>query len=138
MKRWLQNLMYKFNVFMQGRYGYDDFGKCLIITALVLVILSYFPYLKGCSFIAMVVLIYHTYRAFSKNYNARRNELNKYYVVSDKMKQKIRLYKSMWRDRNTHRYFKCKNCGAMIRIPRNKGEIEVTCPRCRARTTKKT
>ncbi len=138
MKRWFQDLLYKLNNSMRGRYGNDEFGTALMITALALVLLAYIPGLQFLSFASTGVLIYYTYRFFSKKITARQNELNKYYIFADKIKKKIRLSKAMWRDRKTHRYFKCKNCGAMIRIPKNKGEIEVTCPRCRARTTQKT
>ena len=29
-----------------------------------------------------------------------------------------------------HKYFVCKNCHKMVRVPKGKGKIEVTCPRC--------
>lgn len=138
MKKIFREIMYKYSRFMQGRYGYDEFGRFLIFTALVLTILGYIPFLRIMSLLGVAVLVYYLYRMYSKNHTARRMELNRYYVVSDKVKKEIRLKKSRWNDRKTHVYFKCKNCGAIIRVPKNKGEIEVTCPRCRARTTKKT
>ena len=123
---------------MYGRYGADELGKFLLICALVCVILSYFPYLRIMSFAATLILLWYSFRFFSKNYPARKNELNKFYVFKDKLTKKQRLWSARWRDRKTHVYFKCKNCGAMIRVPKNKGEIEVTCPRCKWRTDKKT
>lgn len=138
MKKIFREIMYKYSRFMQGRYGYDEFGRFLIFTALVLTILGYIPFLRIMSLFGVAVLVYYLYRMYSKNHTARRMELNRYYVVSDKVKKEIRLIKSRWHDRKTHVYFKCKNCGAIIRVPKNKGEIEVTCPRCRARATKKT
>ena len=138
MKKIFREIMYKYSRFMQGRYGYDEFGRFLIFTALVLTILGYIPFLRIMSLFGIAVLVYYLFRMYSKNHTARRMELNRYYVVSDKVKKEIRLKKSRWNDRKTHVYFKCKNCGAIIRVPKNKGEIEVTCPRCRARTTKKT
>lgn len=138
MRRFFLEIMHRYSRFMQGRYGYDEFGKFLIYTALVLTLLGYIPFLRIMSLLGLLVLVYYMFRMYSKNHAARRMELNRYYVVSDKVKKEIRLIKSRWRDRKTHVYFKCKYCGAIIRVPKNKGEIEVTCPRCRARTTKKT
>ena len=136
--KFFRELMYKFNRFMQGRYGYDELFKFLTYTALVLVVLSYLPYMKFLSLVAFILMVYGIFRVFSKNFTDRRNELNKYYILSDKFKKSKRVFSARWRDRKTHIYFKCKNCGAIIRVPKNKGEIEVTCPRCRAKTTKKT
>lgn len=138
MRQWLQKMMYKFSVFMRGRYGLDEFGRFLIYTALVLTILSYLPFLRVLSLVSLFFFCYYLFRVFSKDHTARRNELTKYFVWSDKFKKSVRISKAKWRDRKTHRYYKCKNCGALMRVPKNKGEIEITCPRCRARTTKKT
>ena len=138
MRRFFQRLAYSYARFMQGRYGYDELNKTLLITALVLVVLSYLPFMRIMSVLSLLVMGYYIFRAYSKNHTARVAELNRYYVVSDKVKRWGRVTKARWRDRKTHVYFKCKECGALIRVPKHKGEIEVTCPRCRARTKKKT
>ena len=31
-----------------------------------------------------------------------------------------------------HKYFTCKNCGAICRVPAGKGKIIITCPKCGA------
>ncbi len=138
MRRFFSELIHRYSRFMQGRYGYDEFGRFLVVTALALTLLAYIPYLRILSLFGLAVLVYYLFRMYSKNHTARRMELNRYFVISDKVKKEIRLTKSKWRDRKTHVYFKCKTCGAIVRIPKNKGEIEVTCPRCRARRTKRT
>ncbi|AEB06765.1 hypothetical protein Corgl_0651 [Coriobacterium glomerans PW2] len=43
----------------------------------------------------------------------------------------------MWVNRKTTKYFRCKTCGAMMSVPRGKGRIRVTCPRCRTTVEKK-
>lgn len=138
MRKFFSELIRRYSAFMQGRYGYDEFGRFLIFTAFALTVLGYIPFLRILSLFGLAVLAYYLFRIYSKNHTARRMELNRYFVISDKVKKEIRLIKSKWRDRKTHVYFKCKTCGAIVRVPKNKGEIEVTCPRCRARTTKKT
>ena len=30
-----------------------------------------------------------------------------------------------------YKYFKCKTCGAKLRVPKHKGKITITCPKCR-------
>ena len=39
----------------------------------------------------------------------------------------------MWKERKTKAFLKCPNCGTMLSVPRGKGKIIVTCPKCRAR-----
>ncbi len=34
-------------------------------------------------------------------------------------------------DRKTHKYVKCKNCGATLRLKRRKGTHTATCPKCK-------
>jgi ribosomal protein L37AE/L43A len=41
-------------------------------------------------------------------------------------------------DRRSHKFFKCPACRQKIRVPRGKGRIEITCPRCGDRFIKKT
>ena len=31
----------------------------------------------------------------------------------------------------THRFFKCPKCGQVVRTPKGKGTIRITCPKCR-------
>lgn len=53
--------------------------------------------------------------------------------MNNKLKAWFRLRKDMWRDRKTHKYFKCRNCKAVIRVPKRKGGGVVACPKCGTR-----
>ena len=37
-----------------------------------------------------------------------------------------------------HRYYKCPKCRQSVRVPRGKGKISITCPRCREKFIRKT
>ena len=41
------------------------------------------------------------------------------------------------KDRN-NRYFNCPKCRQTVRVPRGKGKISITCPKCREKFIKKT
>lgn len=41
-----------------------------------------------------------------------------------------RTASKMWANRKTTKYFKCKNCGQILSVPKGKGKIRVTCPKC--------
>ncbi|MFR9190485.1 MAG: hypothetical protein ACLVL7_09865 [Anaerotruncus massiliensis (ex Togo et al. 2019)] len=42
------------------------------------------------------------------------------------------------RDARTHRRFRCPSCGQKVRVPRGKGRICITCPRCRVEFVRRT
>lgn len=146
MKDWLSNLMYKLNDYMRGRYGYDELSKFLLIAGLILMIFSFIPQLKFLYIIGFVLIVWSWLRVMSTNIYGRQMELNKYMEIKNKFEdrfhlpKRIRLYKSMWRDRKTHKYYKCPHCKTYVRIKRpEKGKkIAINCPKCGNRFEKRT
>ena len=134
----MKQLAQKLQQFMVGRYGNDEFTLFLSITGLIFELLANFKYLNFLYFIGTALIFFGLFRSLSKNYNARRKELNWYLLWSAKPKAELKILVSRIRDRKTHRYFKCKNCKAVMRVPKGRGKIEITCPKCRAKVVKKT
>lgn len=133
-----QRFAIKMQQFMADRYGNDSFTLFLTVTGLIFAFLGNFRYLRIFYFLGLALIIYGFYRSMSKKYEARRKELNWYLRVSEKPKASLRLLKNKIRDRKTHRYFKCKSCKTVMRVPKGRGKIEITCPKCRNKTVKKT
>lgn len=42
----------------------------------------------------------------------------------------MRTAKKMWSQRKTSRFLKCPTCGQVLSVPKGKGKIRVTCPKC--------
>lgn len=131
---------------MQGRYGVDELGKFTMILALILVILTFFINSRILSTIAFILLLITIFREFSKNYQARSAENQKYLSI----KNKIFRGKGGTASRNQYsqsgntqsqtadyKIFKCPNCKQKIRVPRGKGKIEISCPKCQTKFIKK-
>ena len=136
MKRWLQRLGEKMQVWMYGRYGYDELSHFLSVTALICLLISMFVSLLYP--IALILLIWSMFRIFSRNIEKRLKEREAYLKYAGKVKRSFKLRKDMWRDRKTHRYYKCPNCKNWLRVPKGKGQIEITCPVCKNKITRKT
>lgn len=134
----MQKFTVKMQQFMAGRYGSDKLSLFLSVVGLIFAFLGNFRELRAFYFVGLAIIIYGIYRSMSKNYEARRKELNWFLRVSEKPMQEFRLLKNKWRDRKTHKYFKCKSCKTVLRVPKGRGKIEVTCPKCRMKKIKKT
>lgn len=131
MRYWLQNMMARLSNWMYGRYGNDELNKVLMIAAVVLLILSYFPYLWVLWPVSLALLIWSNVRTFSRNIPKRQAELQKYWALKNKIRTFVSLRKRMWRERKTHKYVKCTRCRAVLRVPKGRGQVEVGCPRCK-------
>jgi hypothetical protein len=124
--------------FMSGRYGSDELTLFLMGAALLFLILSVFPPLWFLYFVGAALLIWAAFRSFSRNIYKRRREREVYLRLLAKPRSAIKLQRNKWRDRKTHKYFRCRHCKAILRVPRGKGKIDVTCPRCHQVTVKNT
>lgn len=138
MSNYFKGLMFRFQRFMTGRYGFDEYSKFLIITAIIVYGISFFVLGGLLRPISMAILIYAYFRFFSKKIYKRREELNAYLSVKRKADAKIALRKRMWAERKTYKYFKCPNCKSVWRFPKGKGKIEITCRRCKRKMIKRT
>ena len=122
--------------FMLGRYGFDSFSKFLMGVALVLCILDIFINSVFINSWFIVIMIYVYYRMFSKSINKRYQENMKYLQVKNKVVAKFNSEKSIMKQRKTHHIYKCPTCSQKIRIPKGKGRICITCPKCKTEFTK--
>ena len=133
--------------FMEGRYGADELNRFLTLCGWVLLLIGFV--LSGIdSKVALIIgsvlvtlswaaLIYSLFRTFSKRTQERASENYKYFVCKNKVLGWFRRLKARWKDRKTHRYFRCPQCKATVRVPRGKGKIRITCPKCKHQFVKK-
>lgn len=128
-KDYLQN-------FMRGRYGIDQMSQTLFIIALVCIVLAMLSGNVLLEFLGIAVFVYADYRALSRNVSARRAENARYEQMVRDIKEKIHPSGAD----KTHRVFICpnKSCGQKIRVPKGKGKIEITCPKCGEKFVKRT
>lgn len=51
----------------------------------------------------------------------------------DELKRQKSLLKKMWKQHKTHAFLKCPQCGQVLSVPKGKGKLIVTCPKCHAK-----
>ena len=138
MRNFLDNLRYKLQQFMQGRYGVDEFSRFLTWAGIAVFFLSLFNALSFLRIPALALMIFSLFRTYSKNTDKRLRERTWYLGIRDKVKGFFSLLKKKWTDRKTQIYFRCPGCKKVLRVPRGKGTIKVTCPQCRQEIIKRT
>ena len=115
--------------FMQGRYGNDKLNRFLMVIALIFLVISLLGaepfYLLG-----IACLIYVYYRMLSRKIYKRSAENNVYLKYEYKVKQFFFTWKRDMQQRRTHHIYRCPSCKQKIRVPKNKGRIEIKCPKC--------
>lgn len=121
--------------FMYGRYGVDALSMTIIIIGFIISIIG--PYVKIPPVVSMLVFIYAYYRVLSKDINKRYMENQKFLKLVKPITSNFKKLKMRMNNRKNYKYFKCKNCKQEIRVPKGKGKIRVTCPKCGEKTLKK-
>ena len=133
MKNWFQKLLHAMNRFMYGRYGTDELSMVLLMAGVVLSFAAMIPALRFCTLLSTAVILWALYRSLSKKTDSRRKEYFAYMRVKQKIKNEAGLQKRRWKERKVCCYFKCRKCKTVYRVPRGKGKIEVTCPKCKSK-----
>ena len=122
-KQWLQRLM-------MGRYGTDKLNMWILGGGLVLCIISIFIAFPPVNLLltagSYALMIWAIFRTFSRNTYKRYRENRRFLMMLDRIK-----------DRD-HRYFDCPKCRQPVRVPRGKGKIMITCPKCKEKFQRKT
>ena len=126
MRNWLQRVM-------AGRYGVDEYSRFPNIVALVSLVLSIL-FNNGLSvffwLLAIISLVWTYFRMFSRNTYKRRAENNAYLTIRYNMTRKLSGLKQRMQQKRYYRFYKCPKCGITTRVPKGKGKIRITCPKC--------
>lgn len=115
---------------MQGRYGMDKLNITILVTGLIVSVIA--SVMRGMvlysvlSLLSYGLVFWAIFRAMSRNTYKRYDENRRYL-----------MFISQVRDRQ-HRYYRCPKCRQMTRVPRGKGKIAISCPRCGEKFIKKT
>ena len=116
--------------FMMGRYGTDRLNMVILSVGLVASLLSVILRIPVVNMVLFVLsygmMFWAIFRTLSRNTYKRYQENRRFLQLVGRMKDR------------EHRYFDCPKCRQMVRVPRGKGKISITCPRCREKFVKKT
>ena len=130
LRQFTAKIAYGYRRYMEGRYGTDKLNSHLLWTGVAFCLLSMFMPLAGLV-LAMTGLSYlfmgiAVFRCLSRNTYKRYQENRKYLAFWSRVKDR------------EHKYFSCPRCRQSVRVPKGKGKIAITCPKCKEKFIKKT
>ncbi len=128
---------------MYGRNGADRLGLVTIWTSLGLNIVSVL--LRGrvnavsgvLYWASMALAVWAIFRMFSKDLYKRREENSRFLRLWWSLRNGHKSARERRAD-TEHKYFTCKKCKTICRVPAGKGKVEITCPKCGAKIRGKT
>ena len=135
MRNFLFRIAGKMRAFFYGRNGFDDLAKhSLILSIVVFLIYGFLP--QGIlklifSLITYGLMIYAYFRILSKKVYKRTQENKKYLGA-------INMTKTRWKQRKTHKFYRCPKCKTWLRVPKGRGKITITCVKCSTKFDKRT
>ena len=122
----------KLRQFMIGRYGTDGLNLILSIASLVLLLIAIISRVSLFTYLGAALLIFCYYRTFSRNISKRTEENYKFYTLKDRVDNKFKGWKEQWANRKVYHYYRCPQCRQKLRVPRGRGRIQISSPRCGA------
>ena len=131
----------KIGRFMAGRYGNDKLNQFMMAVFLGCGVLNLFVRNAYVSTVLnsweclLILLVY--IRMFSRNISKRYAENQKYLNYRYQMAVKWNRFKKHLAQRKNYRFYKCPQCKQKVRVPKGRGKICITCPKCRTEFVKK-
>ncbi len=123
--------MNKIKAFMKDRYGLDHIGLLLGLISIVFTLIAALNKSLVMTFIPIFLLVVMWYRILSKKVLSRKFENDILLTLIKKIRKFFRKKKNKILNSRKYKFFKCPNCKQELRAPRGKGEIIVTCQKCK-------
>ena len=116
--------------FMIGRYGTDKLNMVILGIGVAVCVICLFVRMPLVNLLLTVLsyglMIWAIFRSMSRNTHKRYQENRRFLMLIDRIKDR------------KHKYYDCPRCRQPVRVPRGKGKISITCPKCREKFIRKT
>ncbi len=108
----------------------DQFSRFLSYLALALIVVNFFVKNNILLLIVLALLIWMYSRTFSRNLEKRRRENAWFLQKTSAVTNGFRNWRDRMKQSKDYAFFRCPSCHAMLRVPRGKGKLRVTCRKC--------
>jgi flagellar biosynthesis component FlhA len=135
--------------FMMGRNGMDQLAKFFLVISIIFLVLTLFTNNPIIYLLALAALLYSYFRMMSRNVQKRYYENQKYmqwtygvrnFFAGAGKKASYQRSKAAYdrEQRKMYKIFYCPSCKQKIRVPKGKGKVCITCPKCKMDFLKRT
>lgn len=129
--------------FMYGRYGNDQLSTFLFVLYVAIfvfeMIFKWTPAAPILMVVSYVIIFFYFFRCFSRNIYKRQAENRKFLAMWNPVKNYFKYLGRKWQERKgVNKLYRCPKCHQTIRVPKGRGKIAITCPKCRFEFIKKT
>lgn len=114
----------------KNRYGVDALGKGVAILAIAFWVLSLIFASRAFSVVAIIYAVYFLYRMLSTKMMRRREENERFLMMIRRIQYSWQSRIHRFKLRKNYRLFTCHQCKQVIKVPKHKGNLMITCPRC--------
>ena len=123
----------RFKNLFNGRNGPDGLSMALCYLACFMLVLNLFA--SGTLstilwYLAFLILGIAYFRMFSRNISKRQLENARFLKAIDPFREKLARRKRRKAQKHLYCFFKCPSCGTVLRVPKGKGRIRITCKSC--------
>ena len=129
-QQFTSNMTRSLRGFMAGRYGTDRLSMVILCGGLVASLLAAMIRHPVANIVFLLIsyglMVWAICRVMSRNTYKRYQENRKFLQFFDRLKDR------------QNKYFDCPKCHQTVRVPRGKGKISITCPRCKEKFIRKT
>ena len=133
----MNNLQLKLRALLQDRYGLDQLSVALMLLGCLCTLVLSLCGVRYYRLIGLAPMVLALLRVLSKNLPKRQAENDRFLRVWDPIRQKLGAKIQQTKDVD-HRYYACPTCKKTLRVPKNRGKIEITCPHCDTKFKKRT
>ena len=132
--------------FMYGRNGVDQLNIAMLWTSIGADLLAtlLMRQQNGLAYVGLalyygsvILWVLVLFRMFSRNLRKRQAENQKWLQARSRRRSAASAAKARRADKD-HKYFTCRQCRAICRVPVGKGKVIITCPKCGAEIHGKT
>ena len=115
---------------LRGRQGPDDLAVFCVNLAIVVLLVNAFLRTSWLGWAALLLVAYSVFRIQSKNLGARARENEAFLKALGPARPWLQNPRAAWGELRTYKHVRCGSCRQRVRVPRGKGRLRVTCPKC--------
>ena len=126
---WQRRLM----EWLRGRQGPDDLAVFSVNLAIVIVLVNVFARTGWLGWVGLALVAYAMFRIQSRNLGARARENEAFLRALGPARPWVQNPGAAWAELRAYKHVRCSSCRQRVRVPRGKGRLRVTCPRCKTK-----